>query len=406
MLRALLVLLIFLSAAPAAQAASMSLVKVEVDRSREVGTWTSTESSAVWDVPDPGGYRGDYNWTMPSKIPAEGADATLAVKSTGRENRYNASASLEASIQMTGGTSNKQVQAFAEAGQSASNSMTVKLMPTASGSPPYVMVFVQDGPRVKFIYEFDQLPPSDPDSDGDGVVNSKDNCPNDANADQKDGNGNRVGTVCDPEEKPLLPGRCANLRPNLIGTPMGDRMEGTSSIETILGLDGDDCINGGGGNDTIDGGSGKDELHGNSGDDRLAGNRGSDFLYGDGGADTIMGESGNDLLNGGSGNDTLDGGRGKDRMGGVTGNDQLDGGDNDDSLDGGKGNDSLTGGAGNDQLTGGRGVDAFHGGPGRDTINARDGKRDLTIDCGPGTDKAIIDRVDRRTKKCESVERR
>ena len=35
------------------------------------------------------------------------------------------------------------------------------------------------------------------DSDGDGIVNSKDNCINVANPDQKDSNGNGVGDACD-----------------------------------------------------------------------------------------------------------------------------------------------------------------------------------------------------------------
>jgi len=38
-----------------------------------------------------------------------------------------------------------------------------------------------------------------PDTDGDGVLDNVDNCPNDPNEDQVDGNNNGLGDVCDPE---------------------------------------------------------------------------------------------------------------------------------------------------------------------------------------------------------------
>ena len=44
---------------------------------------------------------------------------------------------------------------------------------------------------------------SEPDSDGDGVLDTEDNCPVDANADQADSDGNGVGDVCDGGVEPI-----------------------------------------------------------------------------------------------------------------------------------------------------------------------------------------------------------
>jgi len=41
------------------------------------------------------------------------------------------------------------------------------------------------------------------DSDGDGVPDYQDNCPNDANADQKDSDHDGLGDVCDPTPYPM-----------------------------------------------------------------------------------------------------------------------------------------------------------------------------------------------------------
>jgi len=92
--------------------------------------------------------------------------------------------------------------------------------------------------------------------------------------------------------------------------------------------------------------------------DRLTGSSANDVLYGLGGADVLLGRKGNDVLYGGRGNDVLDGGPGADRL---------------------------------------------FGGPGNDTLRARDGRRDL-VDCGPGRDTAVVDRID-RVSGCELVRR-
>lgn len=91
--------------------------------------------------------------------------------------------------------------------------------------------------------------------------------------------------------------------------------------------------------------------------------------------------------------DHLDGTPGPDRICGLVGPDWINGGPGDDYIDGGRGNDFIIGGPGHDTILGGSGYD---------TINARDGEPD-TIDCGPGADHAIVDRLD-RVRNCETVD--
>jgi uncharacterized repeat protein (TIGR01451 family) len=176
-----------------------------------------------------------------------------------------------------------------------------------------------------------------------------------------------------PGAPPPLPKACSVLEK---GTASGNTLTGTAFGDKISGL------------------GGRDVIHGDAGDDCLYGGTGDDVLYGDAGNDKLYGQSGNDRLIGGVGNDTLSGAAGKDTLSGGAGNDTLSGGAGNDHLDGGPGNDKLTGGSGRDHIT---------GGSGNDTINARDHARD-TIDCGPGTDTAIVDRVD-SVRHCEHVHR-
>ncbi len=62
--------------------------------------------------------------------------------------------------------------------------------------------------------------------------------------------------------------------------------------------------------------------------------------------------------------------------------------------------DLLVGGSGDDRIDGGKGEDNLDGGAGDDVINARDGARDARIDCGPGDDRAIVDKVDPKPVSC------
>ena len=58
-------------------------------------------------------------------------------------------------------------------------------------------MLVGDGLRA---LEVPELPPSlVEDRDGDGIANRNDNCPRDANPDQRDTNGDGVGNLCDAD---------------------------------------------------------------------------------------------------------------------------------------------------------------------------------------------------------------
>ncbi len=107
---------------------------------------------------------------------------------------------------------------------------------------------------------------------------------------------------------------------------------------------------------------------GSQGDNIIAGSNGANVLAGMGGNDMIAGNGGADTLDGGAGDDVLNGGAGADTLLGGDGNDTLDGGAGADTLDGGAGNDTLLGGAAADTLTGGAGDDIVNGGAGADTF--------------------------------------
>src|SRR3954471_20818126 len=252
-----------------------------------------------------------------------------------------------------------------------------------------------------------------------------------------------------------------------------DSYYGWDGDETInAGPGNDNPIQGGGGNDHLDGGPGSDNLEAGPGNDSVAGGPGDDYLEGisntddsntlgsdaysgGGGSDRLTYDSRSDDLNlsldgvandgaagendnigadvvtviGGSGSDRFTGNSYSNGFAGGEGDDTANGGGGDDNLVGGPGNDRLTGGdgqdilggeSGNDTLDGGPGVDRFWGDSigacipgycdtGQDEIHARDGSQE-TINCGPGTDSAVIDNSDivvqtaGETDQCESVD--
>jgi Ca2+-binding RTX toxin-like protein len=213
----------------------------------------------------------------------------------------------------------------------------------------------------------------------------------------------------------------------LTGSPLADNLRGSSGKDTLDGGFGADDISGGSNTDTLvypgrangvnvtigagnDNDGGPEDQTGSRRDtvrgdieivfgtdlsDVLVGDRtsetlvafgGDDFVAGNSGRDTVLGFTGNDLLVGQSGSDLLRGGPGADRQFGKSGNDRLAGGPDDDF---------LRGGTGHDVMKGKNGIDR---------INARDGARDVKINCGPGPKRlegAKRDRrLDPRPKSC------
>ncbi|GHC50356.1 calcium-binding protein [Neogemmobacter tilapiae] len=82
--------------------------------------------------------------------------------------------------------------------------------------------------------------------------------------------------------------------------------------DTMIGTALGDSLEGFGGNDVIQGFAGQDELQGGNGRDRLVLGRGNDAGIGNAGNDTILGGIGNDTLYASAGQDLLTGGAGAD----------------------------------------------------------------------------------------------
>jgi hypothetical protein len=233
--------------------------------------------------------------------------------------------------------------------------------------------------------------------------------------------------------------------------------------DEIEGYAGNDAIDGGDGSDIVDGGEDDDQVYGGAGDDELWGDHykspGADLLDGGPGVDTTQewsipenldrqpavtvtldgqandgrpGEGDNVIgierlsmyvVGSFTGSDAAEqikivnpGNDGSSTLLGRGGDDVLVGNDFDDVVDGGAGTDTVEGGHGNDTVTGGPGRDTIYGDAtsahcgwysckipfGNDVIQARDGEQD-TIDCGIGTDRAIVDATD-VLANCETVE--
>jgi hypothetical protein len=84
-----------------------------------------------------------------------------------------------------------------------------------------------------------------------------------------------------------------------------DSFTGTSGVEVVSMLDG---------NDNADGWAGNDKLCGGDGAGILKGGQGADTLVGSGGPDTLNGGDGNDIIYDGWGSDTINGGAGTDTL--------------------------------------------------------------------------------------------
>lgn len=166
---------------------------------------------------------------------------------------------------------------------------------------------------------------------------------------------------------------------------------------------------------------------GTEGDDVLTGTPGPDSIYGRGGNDFLLGGAGEDELDGGPGADAISGGGDRDSVsyadapvtvtldgvaddgaageGDNIGADVEDvfGSDGRDKLVGSAAENTLDGNAGDDTINGGPGSDGLFGGDGDDRITSRDGSVDR-VDCGPGTDSALVDARD-SVRDCEEVGR-
>lgn len=221
-----------------------------------------------------------------------------------------------------------------------------------------------------------------------------------------------------------------------------DRCEGTEEDDTINGSRGGDSILGYGGHDILRGEDGSDSLVGGRGNDKLHGDLASDVLHGGAGNDVMYGEQGPDTLIDTRGRNRLSGSKKEDRV--VGSGPLVSGGGSNDFLNlrshtrtpddtpggdirGGYGDDLLvhegtgevSGGSGDDDfdrrypdtnnsdedysglqrlkgsrtLVGGTGSDsAWLLGRHDDTIHFEgDGRRDVVVSCGRGTDTVYYD---------------
>jgi Ca2+-binding RTX toxin-like protein len=205
----------------------------------------------------------------------------------------------------------------------------------------------------------------------------------------------------------------------LIGSSLADNLRGSSGKDTLDGGFGADDLAGGSSTDTLiyparvnginvtigsgngnDGGpedqtgSRRDTAHGDI--EVLFGTELGDVLLGDRSSETLIGLGGDDFMVGNDGRDTVLGFGGNDLLVGKSGSDQLRGGPGADRQFGKSGNDRLAGGADDDFLRGGTGHDVMKGKLGIDRINARDGHRDVKINCGPGPKRLEGAKWDRR----------
>lgn len=169
-----------------------------------------------------------------------------------------------------------------------------------------------------------------------------------------------------------------------LGAPLevGDGCDRVAEDEAVCGTvspDGLDAL--------ILTGDGADEVFVETGRAKLG--PGSDVgvgtsISGGRGEDTLRGLAPGSLLSGGSGDDDVRGSFGHDFLLGRSGSDLLVGN---------RGSDRIFGGRGGDHLIGGKGDDRIAGGPGDDLVQAADDRRD-EIACGPGMDRAYLDRSD------------
>ena len=137
-------------------------------------------------------------------------------------------------------------------------------------------------------------------------------------------------------------GLCADVEPDVVGTPDDDKIRTRGRRVVVASLGGDDVVKVERGSAIVCGGRGRDVLVGGGRADHLDGGRGPDTIrvLGSGRrANEIFARAGNDLLYGGDDADRMFAGRGDDYLTGRAGDDFLDGGRGDDDIRGGSGTD-------------------------------------------------------------------
>lgn len=187
-----------------------------------------------------------------------------------------------------------------------------------------------------------------------------------------------IGAVELEGEPEFCPGFAGDPRPQIVGTPDPDTIEGTAQNEIICGL---------GGRDTLKGMGGKDLVLGNGNDDDIFGNGGDDVLRGGGRDDVMKGNDGDDRIRGFTGLDDIFGNDGDDDIGGGRDDDEIVGGSGDDFLLGWGGQDTILGQQGSDELQGTGDDDDLFGGPDKDLVKGNIGDDDLFGD--DGRDKLV-----------------
>jgi Ca2+-binding RTX toxin-like protein len=177
-------------------------------------------------------------------------------------------------------------------------------------------------------------------------------------------------------------------------------LAGVESVRIAGGL-GDDVIRGGPEDDLIEGGFGADRLYGGAGSDGLIGSTpGPTYLYGGTHGDLLA-------AGGGCAGGAIVGGPGRDDasfaetqahpgtlyisfpkhkawIDAVPGCNPVHLSASDEDMEGSFDNDVLIGNGRSNAMLGQPGHDRFYGGGGEDVVDARDGVRDLYIQCGAG----------------------
>jgi Ca2+-binding RTX toxin-like protein len=215
----------------------------------------------------------------------------------------------------------------------------------------------------------------------------------------------------------------------LVGDGLDNRIDGGGGADVVFGAGGSDRLILGGGNDFGDGGDGADVIDAGAGADHLRGGGGDDTLHAglhpdepDGSPDRVEGGAGVDTYDIGFFDPSCavapgphciptkgaavtlddvanDNGEGDDIRTDV---ETLRGSGLGDFLIGSGAGNAILGEGGDDRIAGRGGNDLLLGQTGNDYIDSRDGLIDA-VDCGPGSDFALADRVD-ILQGCEGVQ--